>query len=341
MAITLGDISVRYVNLLLETTEALDTETEGLKAQYQLSPFLLAQPQARISIPRYMRLGYECIQRTALPTLGLEMAKKAMPSLMGLAGLTASCAPSIEQALADIARFEPLSSKNVRGHSRFFRERQHGVAEFYSLKPYNEFNLFVVDLALAVQTSLVRTLSGQSIHPTLVEIEYPTPADTSAFEAYFQCPVRFNQPRNALSFSEADLKRALTGSNRVTYQECLALCEAQLVASQKELSFLDRVREAISPLLGSDELTLAQVGLRLDMPAWTLQRRLKQENTSFKALLDDTRRDLALIYIRDPQYTLGEIAYLLGFANPNAFQRAFKRWTGFPAGQFRKTQLTG
>lgn len=336
MTITLGDISVRYVNLLLQTTEALGTDVSELTSQYQLSPYLLSQPHARISIPRFMRLGFDCIYRTGCKTLGLEMAKRTTPSLMGIAGLTASCAPDIQQALTDIARFEPLSSKNVRGHSRFYIEKTSGIAEFYSLSPYNDYNCFIVDLALAIELNLMRNMTGKPVTPRYIDIEYPQPEHTTDFETYFNCPVRFGQSRNALVFSAEDLQRPLLGSNPVTYQECIRVCEEQLLQSQRTLGFLDRVTEAISPLLGTDQLTLEQVALRLDMPPWTLQRRLKDEGTTFKQLLDSTRRELALIYIRDPQYSLGEIAYLLGFATPNAFQRAFKRWCGQPAGKYRE-----
>ena len=97
--------------------------------------------------------------------------------------------------------------------------------------------------------------------------------------------------------------------------------------------------QEISPLLQTQTLTIEQVANRLDMPPWTLRRKLKQENLNFKDLLDDTRKALALIYLRDPQYSLGEIAYLLGFSYPNAFQRAFRRWQGVPPGEYRQTQL--
>ena len=96
---------------------------------------------------------------------------------------------------------------------------------------------------------------------------------------------------------------------------------------------------AISPLLSSKQLTLEQVATHLEMPPWTLQRKLKAEDTSFRELLDETRKALALIYIRDSQYSLGEIAYLLGFAYPNAFQRAFRRWTGKAPGEYRSSVL--
>jgi len=72
------------------------------------------------------------------------------------------------------------------------------------------------------------------------------------------------------------------------------------------------------------------------MPDWTLRRKLKEEGTSFQALLDNMRKELALGYMRDTQMNFGEIAYVLGFSTPGAFQRAFKRWTGETPGDYRR-----
>ncbi|MNF02456.1 HTH-type transcriptional regulator VirS [compost metagenome] len=69
-----------------------------------------------------------------------------------------------------------------------------------------------------------------------------------------------------------------------------------------------------------------------------MRRKLAEEGTRFRDVLNETRRDLAETYIRDTALAFGEIAYLLGFASAEAFQRAFKRWTGLTPGEFRRSQ---
>lgn len=336
MTMTLGDISVRYVNLILDCLHNQGVSTAEIETQYQLSDTLRSQADGRISIPRFMRFGYDCIQLSQQPHLGLAVAEYAQPSLLGLAGLSASCAPNLRQALADIAHDEPLSSKNVRGHSRFYLDNRRGVAEFYSLSPYNDYNGFIVDMALAVQLALAQRLTGHSLTPAAVDIEFPPPAYAERYEATLRCPVRFNQGRNALILKAEDLDRPLLQSNRVAYAEGRRLCEQQLARINRTLGFLDQVADAISPLLNTPDLTIHAVAARMDLPVWTLQRKLKENGTTFTQLLDNTRRELALIYLRDDRYTIGEIAYLLGFSYPNAFQRAFKRWTKQAPGDYRR-----
>ena len=96
---------------------------------------------------------------------------------------------------------------------------------------------------------------------------------------------------------------------------------------------------AAGPMLnGGREPDLEEVAARLKLPTWTLRRKLAEEGTQFRAILNDTRRDLAMTYIRDTELAFGEIAYLLGFASAQAFQRAFRRWNNQTPGEFRRSQ---
>ncbi|MHB8822908.1 MAG: helix-turn-helix transcriptional regulator, partial [Pseudomonadaceae bacterium] len=81
-----------------------------------------------------------------------------------------------------------------------------------------------------------------------------------------------------------------------------------------------------------------QIANRLQLPSWTLRRKLHEEGTRYRDILNDTRRDLAMAYIRDTDSAFGEIAWLLGFSSAEAFQRAFRRWTGQTPGAYRRAQ---
>src|SRR5262249_16896150 len=90
---------------------------------------------------------------------------------------------------------------------------------------------------------------------------------------------------------------------------------------------LDRMRELIAEALQSGVPTLDQIAKKMATSERTLRRRLEAEGTSFRALLDETRARLARSYVSDRRMPLSEVAFLLGFPEPSAFHRAFKRWT--------------
>jgi hypothetical protein len=116
----LGDISVAYVELMAKAVRSLGHKPEALLAQYQLDGVRLASPQARISIPRFMRLGHAMMQSYELPSLGLLMGKQSSAPVLGLAGFLAQSAATIQDASQVLAEYELLSSFNARGRSRFF-----------------------------------------------------------------------------------------------------------------------------------------------------------------------------------------------------------------------------
>jgi AraC-like DNA-binding protein len=124
-----------------------------------------------------------------------------------------------------------------------------------------------------------------------------------------------------------------------TWRQLLQLCERELEQLTRTRSLRERITQLLGPLLnGGREPDLEEVAARLKLPTWTLRRKLAEEGTRFRAILNDTRRDLAMTYIRDTELAFGEIAYLLGFASAEAFQRAFKRWNGQTPGEFRRSQ---
>jgi AraC-like DNA-binding protein len=98
-----------------------------------------------------------------------------------------------------------------------------------------------------------------------------------------------------------------------------------------------RVRELLLKAMSSGDLDQDGIALALNQSASTLQRRLRREGTTYQRVLDTTRRELALEYLREGRHTLADITFLLGFADQSNFTRAFRRWTGQTPREF----LTG
>ena len=329
----LGDLSVGYLYSLHAALQSLGHDAQALFTRYRVGRDLLAAPQARISIPRFMRLGHAAIQLSGRADIGLLMGLHSQPAHLGLPGVTAQCAPSLGQAFDTLVRFERLTSQNYRGHSSF----QPPATRFYSISPYNQFNLFVVDSALASRMQLARQLTGGAARLREVHIEFPAPPHAERYEEVFGCPVLFEQAHNQLLWEPASLALPLLQSAPTTHAQLLALCEQQLHELTRHRHLRERVEEILSPQLHRQLPDLAEVAAQLGLPPWTLRRRLKAEaNTRFQDIIDEIRRDLAVSYIRDTETALGEIAFLLGFSSPAAFQRAFKRWTGEAPGQYRR-----
>lgn len=332
----LGDLSVGYLLSLRDAILRMGLDPAPLFGRFRITDALLAQPHARISIPRFMRLGNAAIRYTREPAIGLLMGQCSRISHLGLSGMAAQCAPNLGAAFSTMIEFELLGSQNYRGHSSF----EPPALRFYSISPYNMFNLFVVDSALAARAQVGRDLTGGKAQLREVHIEFPAPPYAARYEPFFGCPVHFEQPHNQLVWEPRSLDLPLAQSAAPTHAHLRELCAQRLNELTRHRGLRERVEALIAPQLDSQPPSLAQAAYELGLPAWTLRRRLHHEaGTSYQQIIDEMRRNLAITYIRDTEMALGEIAFLLGFSAPEAFQRAFKRWTGTAPGSYRKTVI--
>lgn len=337
--VRLGDLSVGFVHALADAVRLSGHDPLPLLQQFGLDPARLGEAGARLSIPRYMRLGHAAMQLTGLADLGLRIGESSRLSQAGLAGVTAAQAPTVREAARTLIRFEALYGSNYRGQSSFHEDSTGAWLRFYSISPYNDYNRFVVDSILSGWLHQLSGLAGSAIIAERMDIEFNTPPYSAAYQGLGEQPVNFAAEVNQVRLSQHTLGLRNPDHVPSTWRVLLKLCENELEQLTRTRSLRERITQLLGPLLnGGREPGLEEVAARLKLPVWTLRRKLAEEGTCFRTILNDTRRDLSMTYIRDTELAFGEIAYLLGFASAEAFQRAFKRWTGQTPGEFRRSQ---
>lgn len=187
---------------------------------------------------------------------------------------------------------------------------------------------------MAYCLAFCRWMTGRAINPLEIRFQGPAPADVEPYRQVFQAPLRFGAEHYALRFSRADMDTPLPTAN-----ESLAQLHDRFAGEYLARFTGSRVthlaRQVLCRLLPQGEPKREVVASALHLSQRTLQRRLQEEGTSFQQLLDDTRRELAEQYLAQPNLTLLEIAYLLGFADPSNFFRAFRRWFDATPGEYR------
>ncbi|MBJ9977712.1 AraC family transcriptional regulator [Pseudomonas sp. S75] len=337
--VRLGDLSVGFIQPLSAAVRECGHDPLPLLLRYGLDAARMAEPGARLSIPRYMHLGHAAITLCNEPALGLSIGRLGHMAQAGLAGVTAAQAPTLGEAARTLLRFEPLYASNYRGSSTFVEDSEGAWLRFYSISPYNAYNRFVVDSVLSGWLAQLSPLAGGRLTADRLQIEFAAPAYSDRYQGLCSTPVQFGADCNQLHLDQGLLEKRNEQHCASTWLQLLQLCERELAQRTRVRSLGERIIHMLGPLLsGGREPDLEDVARALHLPSWTLRRKLAEEGSSFRTLLNDTRRDLAQTYIRDTALAFGEIAYLLGFASAEAFQRAFKRWTGLTPGAFRREQ---
>jgi len=337
-AILAGSVSVAYLQGLIEHLQRHGVAADALLAHAQLSPEALSQRDQRIAASAYLTLLGEGVRLTGDPNLGLHLGESVRPGYYGVLGyLIMSCA-TLADALHRQARYASLvgnlglvvlddeparpGSEPLIAHSwqPLLAQQQRQLSEE----------------TLAGWVSFGRWISGLDIAPTEVRFQHPAPADTSEHARIFRCPVLFEQPDNALIFPKRLLAAPLNQADAQVRGMLDAYADRLLAELNQGNSVLDRARLELARQLPEQGPDLEAIAAALALSPRTLQRRLREGGLSFSQLVDETRQQLVLHYLRDPALELAEIAFLVGFSEPGSLARAFRRWTGTSPGEYRR-----
>jgi AraC-like DNA-binding protein len=193
-----------------------------------------------------------------------------------------------------------------------------------------------VDMGFASLIELLRRGTGQPRAPIRVDFAYPEPgaAARAKHHAFFDCEIRYGAPCSRLILRTADVDLPFPGHN----PELLALLVPALAEAPIQVragNFHDRVRHAIADSLADGPPRIASVAQRLVMSERTLQRRIAEESTTFRTLVQSARREAGRRLLADPSIAIDRVAALLGYRNSNAFHRAFRAWEGLTPGMCR------
>lgn len=192
------------------------------------------------------------------------------------------------------------------------------------------------EYSLAVAVGTIRLMAGAEWAPVEVQFQHRAPARTVELVRVLGAPVSFGLTTNALVIEPELAAWAVPAADARLYPILKDLLERILDEMPPADGLLTSVRRAIAESMRHGEPTLAQVARRIAVGARTLQRRLEEHGVTFTGLVDDTRRQFALRYLRDRKNTLTDVAYLLGYSEVSAFNRAFRRWTGSTPTDYRR-----
>lgn len=336
-----GSVSVAYLQGLVDHLQRQGVAPAALLAHAQLTPDVLTQRDQRIAASAYLTLLGEAVRYSADDCLGLHLGESVRPGYYGVLGyLIMSCA-TLADALHRQARYASLvGNLGLVGLDdeppRPGREAQ--VAHTWQpLLAQQQRQLS--EETLAGWVSFGRWISGLDIAPTEVRFQHSAPADTSEHARIFRCPVLFDQADNALVFPKRLLAAPLGQADAQVRRMLDAYAERLLAELNQGHSVLDRARLELARQLPEQGPDLETIASALALSPRTLQRRLREAGLSFSQLVDETRQQLVLHYLRDPALELAEIAFLVGFSEPGSLARAFRRWTGGSPGEYRRHLL--
>lgn len=268
--------------------------------------------------------------------LGLVVGRYARATDIHSVGFGMLAAHSVRDALQRLVRYR----KALHSTLELELVREGDTEALVVLTDISEIaSIHGIDAFFASLLKFCTNLYGPGFRFVRVELTR-SKQQPARYEEAFGCPVEFDASRNAVVIESKILDSPLASENRDLAFQSDRIIE-QYIASLNPDETATKVREMLLELLPSGEASGDVIARKLNKSMSSLQRALRAEGTSYRDLLEDTRRSLAEQYIAAGKYNLVQIAYLLGFADQSNFTRAFKRWTGMSPSEFRAHRAPG
>lgn len=295
--------------------------------------------RADIEIPgeQYVALWEAAAQRN--PSIGIELGFQTEADDFGALGHALNCAPSVEKALKTLHQFIVVFAQESR-----FDYRVDGnalVVEYQVTIPTILQRRQDAEFAITSVLRVLNLITSSSLRPLRLDFEHERPADLSVHKQVFQCPLYFNQPTNRILLPLETLQMPVARGNERLYKALEPYLEREREERAVSDELLAQVTRMIAAEMSSGAPSLDEICEQLSLSRRTLQRRLKDHGIEYSSLVEDVRRELALSYIKDSDYSMTEISLLVGYAESGSFTRAFRRWTGHSPQQYRSSNQSG
>ena len=299
----------------------------------RIDPGKFQRPGSRVPFSKMDLLWKLAVEASEDPGFGIKVGARVTPGDFFVLGHAWIASETLHGAFRRLSRFVHVLS--TARNSLQIRDNKESCTLIESCAPRMvQPRPAALDAGVTALLRMCDFVTATPVRPRHVVLPSTLDSRGIDYEPIVGCPVAFGDV-GTWEFSKADVETMLPGSipEVVTAVEAIA---DEYLASLDEGAVAREVREALIRMMPSGKSDQDTVARRLYRSRSTLQRQLVAEGTSYRQILESTRRSLAEKYLRSNDYSQADVAFMLGFTDQSNFARAFRRWTGMTPGEFRK-----
>jgi AraC-like DNA-binding protein len=327
-----GTVAICFVTSALRAVLERRLDADTLLKQVGLSPALLQSPQARVSAQHYGALWRLVALTLDDEFFGQDSRRMKAGSFAMMCHAVLAC-KTLAQALDRSLRFYSLVLDDISGSLVRRGAEATLLLSDRSAAPQRE---FAHEVLLILLHGVSCWLVGRRIPIQRAQFAYPEPAYSAEYCIMYSTNLEFRAPHTAMVFDASYLDLPIVQNER-TVKEFLRIAPENILVKYKNGSSLGaRIRRRLRQSLPGDLPEFEAVAREMSLTPATLRRRLHEDGTSFQAIKDQLRRDIAISHLSHSKRSTMDIGLELGFSERSAFHRAFKKWTGASPGEFRR-----
>jgi AraC-like DNA-binding protein len=308
---------------------AQGADLEALCKEINLNPNDLTSSENKANFEQAYRAWEVAVKATSDPLLGLHLGKKTGPSILGLLGHLIQNSSNLKEVFTQVVSYNSFFT-NVFSYR--MAQRGEVVALIYEPMPLwvstsPESARQAAEQAMAGTLNVFEMLSGKRILPKKANFCFKRGGPVSEYERVFNCPLHFNTESNELIFDEQHLGTAVISYDQSLFKVFEDMLRTKQKQSRVEKTTVGQIKELVFLEFQGQVPPVEILASRLNLTVRSLQRRLEEEDISFRSLASQLRKEVALQLLSDNATKVSEVARLLGYADASSFRRAFKGWT--------------
>lgn len=328
-------VSVGLARALLEYATSKGATPDAILSASRIEAAALANQDGRIPLAKYAALMRTAKHVTGDAALALHFGEAMQLAQVSIVGLIGQASETMLEAFVQLNRYVRLIvDVECAGNDRFELRRDRGELWMVDtrLDPNSFPELTESAFAQIIAHPLASPLGRMALE---VRVTHPAPSYAAEYQRVLEAPVTFDAPSNAVRLDESIVSHRVAILPRYAFGVLIAHAESLLRDLESVTTVRGRVEKLMLAILHTGEANAGGIARQLGVSRQTLYRNLKAEGVTFEQVLDALRHRMALRYLRAKRTSLNDIAYLVGFADPTSFSRAFKRWTGESPSEYR------
>jgi AraC-like DNA-binding protein len=316
---------------------SLKFDTDAFLYSLGINPSQVRSPDTRIPIATYLQIQDEAAVFLKDPYFGLHVGEFAEAGSWSILGYMMMNCKNVGEAFEKSLRYTRIIGNLIEVKM----ERQPGKSKliFFTAPYAPEMSRHCFDTSFSTTICMMRNFTGMDVRPLDVSFIYAEPDSRVEYDRIFQCPIRFSQKENSFTVDASIFDTPILMANPRLLEHFEKYAQDFLSGIERRNEYTRAVTRIIIAQLDDEVLSIEKVAREMSIGVRTLQKRLEEEGVVFSDLLREIRYSLAKKYLRE-NYSVEQITYLLGFSEPSAFRRAFKKWSGVTPREYREQSFS-
>ncbi|MGH7440753.1 MAG: AraC family transcriptional regulator [Polyangiaceae bacterium] len=325
-------LSVLFVHAIIEALERAGVPRERFFQAAGLDPAKLERTDLRLDFKTYESLSELALSLSGDEAFGLHMIERVNPASYNLTAHLAAHATTLRDAIESMQRFYQLLTD--RPFWRFAEDAATATLSFEAGPGSPPARRFRSETTLTGFHRMITMFAPQA-RLRMVAFDYPAPAYHAEYTRIFGGAEQFDQKFTGIVFDRALLSASHVNRDPELHAAIVTQAERRVSRLRNDAGYAERVRRHILEGAAPARHDMQSISRELGVSARSLRRRLDEEGTSFREVVESALGVLAKRLVADKDRPIEDVAYAMGFSHPNAFHRAFKRWTGATPGASR------